>query len=98
MNTKPRTILILVGLFLAGAASGAFLTLRLDPRGHDRSPERRPFMERNLERMDRAVVFTPEQRSQIEALLRSTGDELMKLRRESRQATYEQIRVVNAKI
>ncbi|MBK8478810.1 MAG: hypothetical protein IPL39_21755 [Opitutaceae bacterium] len=98
MNTKLRTILILVGLFLAGAASGAFLTLRLAPTGRERVRERRPFVERNLERMDHALAFTPEQRPQIEALMRSTGDELAKLRRQSWRATAQQIRGMNAKI
>ena len=98
MNTKPRTLLILAGLFLAGVASGAFLTMRLAPGHHDRAPERRSFTERTLERMDRALVFTPEQRPQIEALLRTTGDELAKLRHESRRAALEQIRAVNTRI
>lgn len=98
MNTKLRTILILVGLFLAGAASGVFLTLRLAPTGRDRVRERRPFVERNLERMDHALAFTPEQRPQIEALVRSTGEELAKLRRQSWRATGQQIRGMNAKI
>ena len=98
MNTKPRTLFILIGLFLAGAASGAFLALRLAHSGHDRSPEQRPFMERNCERMDRAIDFTSEQRPQVEALMRTTGDELAKLRRESRETTVQQIRSMNAKI
>jgi Spy/CpxP family protein refolding chaperone len=98
MNTKPRTILILAGLFLAGAASGAFLALRLAPQGHGRAQERRPFMERNMERMDRALAFTPEQRPQVEAVMRATGEELAKLRRDSREVTFQRIRSMNAKI
>ena len=77
MNTKPRTILILIGLFLAGAASGALLALRLSGR----PAERRPFAERNMERMDQVLGLTPEQKPQIEVILYDTSDELGKLRR-----------------
>ena len=98
MKTKPRTILILAGLFLAGAASGALVALRMAPRGHDRLPDRRQFIERTLTRMDQAIAFTPVQRPQVEALMRSTGDELSKLRRESWRATALQIREMNKRI
>ena len=98
MNTKPGTILILTGLFLAGAASGAFLALRLAPEGRGSQQERRPFLERNLNHMEEVLAFTPEQRLQVEALMRATGEDLTKLRRESRRETVQQIRAMNARI
>lgn len=76
MNTKPRTILILVGLFLAGAASGALVALRLCGR----PPQRLPFAERNMERLEHILGLTPEQRSKIEVIVRTTSDEMWKLR------------------
>jgi Spy/CpxP family protein refolding chaperone len=98
MNSKPRTILILVGLFLAGAASGVFLALRLAPEERSRLHERRPYLERNLGRLDEALAFTPAQRAKVEEVVRATGEELAKLRRESRLATMQQIRAMNAQI
>lgn len=98
MNMKPRTVLILAGIFLTGAASGALLALRVARPDRGRPPERHQFMERNWDRLDRVLAFTPEQRPPVEALLHATGDELGKLRRESLRTGAEEICKMNAQI
>lgn len=98
MNMKPRTLLVLIGIFLAGAVSGALLALRLGPPGHKPPAERRPFAERTMARLDEVLVLSPEQRPQVEAILRNTGDELSKMRRESWRLGAEAISKMNTQI
>lgn len=97
MLTKPRTILFLAGIFLAGAVSGVFVAPLVHGRDRGRLPPR-AFHERNMERLERTLELTPEQRTQVDLLLRETGDRLAKMRRESLREGFEQIRAMNVKI
>ena len=98
MLTKPRTILVLSGIFLAGAASGVFLAPLLHRSGgHDRRTMQ-AFHERNMERLERVLSLTPEQRAQVDKLMRDTGQELAKQRRESWVGSTRKIEELNAKI
>lgn len=101
MITKPRTVLVLAGIFIAGMASGVFLAPvvnpLLHPRNHSRS-NRPSFTERNMQRLEAVVTLTPEQRVQVEVLMRATDDDLWKMRRESWRVTSERMDRLNAQI
>ena len=98
MLTKPRTILVLVGIFMAGAVSGVFLA----PLIHFRRPHTqhapRPFLVRTMARLEEKLQLTPEQRKQVEVLAQQAGLELGKLRRESWQESVKAIQRLNAGI
>ena len=96
MFTKPRTILVLTGIFVAGAVSGVFLAPVLRFRGH--APMHRPFQERGMERLEHALDLTTEQRSQVAELMRQTGLELEKQRREAWRGSAALIDDLNARI
>lgn len=96
MFTKPRTILVLAGIFVAGAVSGVFLAPVLRFRGH--ATMHRSFHERGMERLERALDLTPAQRSQVAELMRQTGLELEKQRREAWSGSAKLLDELNAKI
>ncbi len=101
MITKPRTVLVLVGIFIAGLASGVFLAPAVGPlfRPKAKMPVPRPsFAERNMGRLEEVLSLTPEQRVKIEALMRQAGDELAKNRRESWRVAGEHLRRLNEQI
>jgi Spy/CpxP family protein refolding chaperone len=95
MLTKPRTILVLVGIFLAGVVSGVFLA----PLIHFRRPPAphapRPFLVRTMARLEEKLQLTAEQRKQVEVLAQQAGLELGKLRRESWQESVKAIQRLN---
>ena len=95
MLTKPRTILVLVGIFLAGAVSGVFLAplIRIHRPPAPHAP--RPFLVRTMARLEEKLQLTPEQRKQVEVLAQQAGLELGKLRRESWQASVKTIQRLN---
>jgi len=98
MLTKPRTILVLVGIFLAGAVSGVFLAplIRIHRPPAPHAP--RPFLVRTMARLEEKLQLTPEQRKQVEVLAQQAGLELGKLRRESWQESMKTIQRLNAGI
>lgn len=97
MLTKPRTILVLLCIFLAGAVSGVFLAPLVHRPGHERRMPR-AFHERNMDRLEHALALEPAQRADIEALMRATGEELAALRRDSWRDSLQRIRAMNTKI
>ena len=62
MNAKPRTILILLGIFLAGVATGLLLPWPGGQPGKRPEKGARLMMARMLERMDHDFALTPDQR------------------------------------
>jgi Spy/CpxP family protein refolding chaperone len=98
MNAKPRTILLLVGIFLVGVATGVLLPWRVVP-GHEMHPKGSRFiMTRMLGQMDRDFQLTAEQRSKIEALLRESTESLDRMRKESFKNAAVAIFDMNAKV
>ncbi|MFT3828655.1 MAG: hypothetical protein QM691_03015 [Opitutaceae bacterium] len=98
MNAKPRTILILVGIFLAGIASGVLLPWRVFPPPSARPQSPKPKFLRILERMEEKLDLTAEQRPQVEAIIREGSEKLEGLRRESFKVGAAEIEAMNAKI
>ena len=98
MLTKPRTILILVGIFLAGGVSGVFLAPLFHSHERTRSPLRHTFAERHMGRLEKVLELTPEQRAQVEVLVQRTGEEMAKLRRDSLRDGFQRMKALNDKI
>ena len=97
MLTKPRTVLVLTGIFVAGAVSGVFLAPVL--RFHAHAPmQPRPFQERNMERLEQALELNSEQRTKVAELMRQTGLEFEKRRRAAWIDNTKLIDDLNAKI
>ncbi len=98
MLTKPRTILILVGIFLAGGVSGVFLAPFVRPREQRQPPPPQVFFERHRERLEKALDLTTEQRAQVAVLLQQTSEEMTKLRHESLRDGMQRMKALNGKI
>ena len=98
MNAKPRAFLILIAIFVAGVATGLLVPWRVLSARHDRPQGPRPKMVRILERIDHALELTPEQRPEVEAIVRASSETLDRLRRESFKAGAAEIETMNAKI
>lgn len=98
MKTRPRTILILVGIFVVGAATGVMLAWRVLPPWSMRPRTPRPMMSRMIERLDSNLELTKEQRSGIEAILKESFTTLDRMRRESFENGETVIKAMNAKI
>ncbi len=97
MITKARTVWILTGIFLAGLASGFLLAPLVPGRGPaPRTP--RPFIDRTMERLEEKLSLAPEQRAKVVELLRESGVELGKIRRDSWLESMKAIQRLNEKI
>jgi Spy/CpxP family protein refolding chaperone len=81
MNKPWKVILVFVGLFLAGGLCGAALTMRIlkgpRPDGH---PQVRFDM---MERLEKGLKLTDEQKEKIRPIVRRTQEETQRLRREN---------------
>lgn len=103
MTTRVKGALLLLLAFLLGVATGALgfgLTQgRTGWWGPRRDPAR--FQQFQLKRLTRELDLRPDQRQQVEAILRETGQEFTRLReeigpriREIRSRSRDRIRVV----
>jgi len=97
MLTKPRTVLVLTGIFFAGAVSGVFLAPLVHWRGPHRPPQE-AFHERIMQRLEQVLDLDAEQRSAVDKLMRETAQELAAQRRESWQANTRKLQEMNSKI
>jgi len=103
MTVRVKGALFLLLAFLLGGATGAFgLGLYQARTGWWRQP-RDParFQQHLVSRLTRRLELRPEQRQQVEAILRETGQEFARLREEIgprvraiREGNRERIRVV----
>jgi hypothetical protein len=97
MLTKPRTVLVLTGIFFAGAVSGVFLAPLVHWRGTRRPPQE-AFHERIMQRLEHVLDLNAEQRVAVDKLMRETAQELATQRRDSWQANTRKLQEMNAKI
>lgn len=97
MLTKPRTVLVLTGIFFAGAVTGVFLAPLVRWHG-PRRPPLQAFHERNMQRLEQVLDLNAEQRIAVDKLMRETAQELATQRRESWQANTRKLQEMNAKI
>ncbi len=103
MTTRVKGALLLLLAFLLGAATGALgfglYQARTGWWGPRRDPAR--FQEFQLKRLTQELDLRPDQRQQMEAILRETGQEFVRLReeigprfREIRGRSREKIRAI----
>ena len=85
MTSRVKGALLLIVAFLLGAAAGALgfgvYQVRI---GGWRAPRGDRFQEVILRRLTRELELKPEQRQQVEAILREAGEEFARLREEIR--------------
>lgn len=98
MNAKPRTILILLGIFLAGVATGLLLPWSGSQPGKRPEKGARLMMTRMLERMDHDFELTADQRNRIEAIVRDSTARLDALRQDAFKSGAAAILEMNTKI
>lgn len=81
MNKPWKVILVFVGLFLAGALCGSALTMRIlkGSRPDGRQPARFDMMER----LEKGLKLTDEQKEKIRPIVRRSQEETQRLRREN---------------
>jgi len=87
MNKPWKLVLVLVGIFLAGAVTGAFVTLRL---GHDwigRRPGPEQWAPNHLKKLVDRLGLQPAQQEQLRPIIQRNAEELNRVRGESMAAT-----------
>ena len=107
MTTKLATVSLLLGIFVAGGATGGVITATWmkhaeRERRETRFAERRAAMEsfptRQLDRLTTEVGLTPDQRAKVEQITRQTGEDFDRMRRESGSRFHERMQQMHDQI
>ena len=86
--TKPwQFIVVLMGIFAAGAATGGFATFRYVKEKALNRPVPEEWTPRALKSLDERLNLTPEQREQIRPLVRNHMEQVNRLRNSSMAET-----------
>jgi Spy/CpxP family protein refolding chaperone len=86
--TQPwKVVLVLVGIFLAGAVTGAFVMVRVGREMFARRPMPDQWASMQLKRLAERLDLTPDQEEQIKPIVRRNMEELRKLRRSAMSET-----------
>lgn len=86
MNKPWKVILAFLGVFLAGAVFGGFLSMRVARRFMENPPLREPgqpggqFSPQVLKRLSERLDLTPAQEEKIRPILKQTEEEMRRLR------------------
>jgi Spy/CpxP family protein refolding chaperone len=80
MNQPWKVVLVLVGIFIAGGVTGAFVMARVirEKVAHRPMPDQWAPMQ--LKRLTERLDLTPEQKEQLQPIVKRNMDELRKLR------------------
>ena len=105
-RTRLWFALFVLAVFCAGLATGAILAPRLAPRlpGFDRPPvagpggRRPPSPQRLIDRLDRELQLTDEQRERIQSIFESRREPLERVQREMRNRMEQEQRELQAEI
>lgn len=87
MNKPWKVVLAFLGVFVAGAVFGGFLSLRvsrqfgLGPKDEHHASPMDQFVPLILRRYSSRLDLTPEQTEKIRPIVKAAGDELRRLRR-----------------
>jgi len=85
---------VLVGVFLAGAVAGGFVSLRVEDRIVERGRAPAQFAPRLLQHLSDRLELTDEQRVQVRLMVGEAWEEL----REQRQASRETMRWLDEQV
>lgn len=107
MQAKTKSVILLVGIFLAGVVSGGlfggfaagksygWIVLRSKPL---RPPPRPDFVNRTLDSLTKELALTDEQRTSIEKLVRETDEQLKAIRKETMQVAATRIHEMHERV
>ncbi|MEN9575507.1 MAG: hypothetical protein RL514_3362 [Verrucomicrobiota bacterium] len=93
-----KVILALLGLFLLGAATGTFITLKVVKRYIEARTNPERMSQSLLQEYQRRLRLTPEQAEKIRPILQRTGREMWELRTEMAGRTLQVIRLSHEEI
>lgn len=100
MNKTWKVVLVFLGVFLAGAVFGGFLSIRFARQwirgGH--SPAMEQFVPMILRKYSARLELTPKQLEQIKPIVKAADDELRGLRRTNFAATIAVAEKMNTEI
>ena len=102
MNKPWKLVLVLLGIFIAGSVTGAFVTLRFGRDWVTKRPGPDQWAPKHLKRLTEKLVLLPEQQEQLRPILLRNMEELGRARSEclsTTKAVFEQMeREVSAKL
>ncbi|MDR1789630.1 MAG: hypothetical protein LBR12_04725 [Opitutaceae bacterium] len=87
MNRKTKVILALAAIFAAGAVTGGFGSLALLEKRQIRRISSEQIAPRQIERLQRRLQLTPEQRQKIQPIILKHSAELAKARANAHRAS-----------
>jgi len=83
MNKSWKVVLVFAGVFLAGAVTGGFASLRLAKNFVQARGGADQFIAGHTKRLNERLKLNPVQQAKIGTIVGETGEELKKLRRET---------------
>ena len=83
MNQPWKVIIVLLGIFIAGAVTGGFVTLRVGRNKILNRPVPEEWAPRHLKRLAERLDLTPDQQEQIRPIVRRNMEQLNRVRNQS---------------
>ena len=87
MNKPWKMVLLLLGIYVAGGLTGAFVTMKVGREMWARRPMPEQWTQMQLARLAERLDLSAEQKEQIQPIVKRNMDELRKLRTESMAGT-----------
>ena len=87
MNRPWKIIVVLVGIFIAGGVTGAFIALAVDKSGSGRRYAPDQWVPARLRHMTERLELTPAQVDRIRPIMKREGEELSRLREQGFRET-----------
>ncbi len=87
MNKPWKLVLVLLGIFIAGGVTGAFVTLRFGREWVVKRPGPDQWAPNHLKRLTERLKLLPDQQEELRPILRRRMEELGRIRSESITAT-----------
>ena len=83
MNQPWKLILLLIGIFCAGAVAGGFVTLRIAHHSMPRPPSPEQWGPARLKKISEKLNLTPEQEEKLRPIMRRDMEDLGRVRTSS---------------
>jgi len=87
MNKPWKLVLVLVGIFIAGGVTGAFVTLRFGRDWVAKRPGPEQWAPNHLKKLSDRLGLQPQQQEELRPIIRRNMDELNRVRSESMAAS-----------